>query len=308
MFVTIAICTFNRAESLRRTLNSLTVMQVPTIDLEVIVVNNNCSDHTDATIEAFSKRLPIRREFEKEPGLSNARNRAVDAAKGDYIVWTDDDVIVKPGWLAGYGEAFRRHPEAAVFGGPITPRYQTPVVSWVKEGEPVLGGPYAIRNFGDDPLPLSIADGRLPYGANFAVRTSEQRMFRYDPNLGPGPNTRRGGDEVDLIERMLRTGVFGYWVPTAQVEHYIGHDRQTIQYLVRHFADRGEAEALLQRNHNELRWFGVPRWMLRRLVEEWYRYHIHRLISPPIVWLQHLQGYAYTSGAVRHYWRSVRSG
>jgi len=45
MFVTIGICTFNRAESLRRTLNSLVAMRVPNgITWEVVVVNNNPND------------------------------------------------------------------------------------------------------------------------------------------------------------------------------------------------------------------------------------------------------------------------
>jgi glycosyltransferase involved in cell wall biosynthesis len=87
MLITVAICTLDHAESLRRTLELLTVMRLPDdLDWEVLVVNNNCSDHTDEVIKAFADRLPIRREFEPQRGLSRARNRAVDAAKGDYIV------------------------------------------------------------------------------------------------------------------------------------------------------------------------------------------------------------------------------
>ena len=49
MLITVAICTYNRAESLRRTLDSLAAMRVPeNLDWEVVVVNNNCTDHTDA--------------------------------------------------------------------------------------------------------------------------------------------------------------------------------------------------------------------------------------------------------------------
>src|SRR5436305_13472240 len=93
MFVTIAICTFNRAASLRRTLDSLAAMRVPAdLGWEVVVVNNSCTDTTDAVIDSFVGRLPIRREFEKSAGQSHARNRAIDVAIGEYIIWTDDDV------------------------------------------------------------------------------------------------------------------------------------------------------------------------------------------------------------------------
>ena len=182
MQVTVAICTLNRAESLRRTLDSLAAMRVPNdFDWEVVVVNNNCTDHTDEIIAAFAGRLPVRREFEAQRGLSRARNRAVDVAKGDYFVWTDDDVMVDPGWLTAYTEAFRRWPEAAVFGGPIIARYETPVAKWLAESEALLFGVFAIRDFGSESLPLCVSEQRIPLGANFALRAAEQRAFRYDP-------------------------------------------------------------------------------------------------------------------------------
>lgn len=87
MLGTIAICTLNHAESLRRTLQSFVAMQLPgDLTWEILVVNNNCTDHTDEVISAFAEELPIRREFELHHGLSRARNRAVEVAQGDYRV------------------------------------------------------------------------------------------------------------------------------------------------------------------------------------------------------------------------------
>src|SRR6516165_2736912 len=124
MFVTVAICTRNRAGSLRRTLESLAALQIPgDLTWEIVIVHNS-TDHTDDVINKYLERLPVRRVLETRAGLSNARNQAVDTAKGEYIVWTDDDVIVDPGWLSAYAAAFRRWPEAAVFGGRIKPRYE----------------------------------------------------------------------------------------------------------------------------------------------------------------------------------------
>src|SRR5690349_9645801 len=170
MLITIAICTFNRAESLHRTLRSLAALRIPQhVDWEIIIVNNNCSDHTDEVITFFSDRLPIRREFESRRGLSWARNRAVSAAEGKYIVWTDDDVVVDPDWIAAYSEAFHRWPSAAVFAGPIVPRYVEPVPKWIIDGEAVLGHTvFAGCNFGDSVITLSV--NRIPWGPNFALR------------------------------------------------------------------------------------------------------------------------------------------
>ena len=98
--LTIAICTWNRAKSLRTTLLSLQQLIVPSSsDWEILIVDNNCSDDTSNVIDQFVDLLPIRLVHETRQGLSHARNCAVGAAKGDYILWTDDDVIVDPYWL-----------------------------------------------------------------------------------------------------------------------------------------------------------------------------------------------------------------
>jgi glucosyl-dolichyl phosphate glucuronosyltransferase len=308
MLITAAICTLNRAESLRRTLKSLATMQIPDgLDWELVIVNNNCNDHTDDVIKSFAERLPIRREFQAEHGLSRARNCAVDVAKGDYIIWTDDDVLVSPGWLAAYAEAFRRWPEAAVFGGPVTARYDPPVPKWIVECGAQLTGPYATRAFGDEEQPLSIAAGRLPFGPSYALRAVEQRAFRYDPNLGPLPGRYRPHDETDVIERILRSGATGYTVPKAHIAHCIGRDRQTVGYIARWFAALGETDALrFPEGPRVPRWFGAPRWLWRQLFAEWVRYQVHRLISPAPVWMRHLRNYSSALGAIR-YRRSERS-
>jgi glycosyltransferase involved in cell wall biosynthesis len=305
MLITIAICTLNRAESLQRTLHSLTRLRAADVDWEVLVVNNNGTDHTDAVIASFVDRLPVRREFEPQLGLSNARNRAVASARGDYIVWTDDDVVVDPQWLAAYADAFRRWPDAAVFGGPIVPLYERPVARWVIEGEALLGGPYAIRNLGDAPVELRNDDGREPYGANYALRAIEQRAYRYNPELGVAPGRRRYGEETDIVQRILRAGGKGYWVPGARIEHCIGHDRQTIAFVARHFLGSGETMAYhLWLNGLDAPFlFGAPRWLWGQLVGGWIGYRVHSLISPAPVWLHYLSLHCRARGAIA-FWRA----
>jgi len=304
MLITVAICTLNRAESLRRTLKSLAAMQVPDdLDWEVVVVNNGCTDHTDDVIEAFADRLPIRRESVPVRGKSRACNRAVEVARGDYIIWTDDDVAVDPGWLAAYAEAFRRWPEAAVFGGKVVERFAEPLPKWLAGNDTFPG--FAARDFGNEPLPLSIVDGRLPFGPNFAVHTADQRAFPYDLKLGHAPGQRRRGEELDVIERVLRSGAPGYWVPQARVEHCATPEQQTIQYFEGFFATVGEYEEFHGGSAAGPRWFGVPRWMWRRLVERWLQYRLHRLISPASIWLPYLMTYGIIWGRIR-YWRSER--
>jgi glycosyltransferase involved in cell wall biosynthesis len=107
MHVTVAICSWNRARRLVQTLDSLTALAVPDgVDWELLVVNNNCTDDTDRVVASFTDRLPLRLLHEPTPGLSCARNRAVQHAAGEYILWTDDDVVVDSAWLTSYHRAF----------------------------------------------------------------------------------------------------------------------------------------------------------------------------------------------------------
>ena len=308
MLVTVGICTFNRAELLRRTLESLLALELPAdVNWEVVVVNNNSTDHTDAVVEEYRNRLPVRREFEPQPGKSNALNRAISAANGEYILWTDDDVVVDPNWLAAYVGAFRRRPEAALFGGPVIPKLEPPVPPWVAESLSALAGPYAARDFSDDEQPLSVAEDRVPYGANFAIRAREQRAVKYDPGLGPSPSQSRCGEEADVIIRVLGSGATGYWIPQAVANHCIGRERQTVSYIVKYSMNVGETYALISASAEATGrfWFGVPQRVWPRLLKKWVQYQVHRRISPAPIWVAHLQAYARTKGMLR-YWRSRR--
>jgi glycosyltransferase involved in cell wall biosynthesis len=309
VLITVAICTFNRAESLRRTLDSLVAMRVPSdLAWEVVIVNNNSTDHTDDVIGEYLSRLPVTREFEPQAGKCNALNRAIDIAKGDYILWIDDDVVVDSGWLAAYVEAFRRWPEAAVFGGRITPRYDAPVAKWVIECEAILVGPYAIRDFSDQIRPLSPDnEDDFPFGANWAIRAAAQRAFRYNPELGPVPNRIRNHDETDVISRVLRSGATGYWIPQAMVEHCIGRDRQTLRYIAKYYEGWGESIAFRTAAETAAAplWFGIPRRIWLRLLVWGVLCCLCRFVSPAPVWVKYLEAYSWNKGMCR-YWLKKR--
>ena len=236
-FVSVIICTRNRAASLSRTLESLSIAAAQMTDTwELIVVDNGSTDRTEHVIEDFKDKLPIRRLVETTPGLSNARNAGVSAASGEYILWTDDDVIVDAGWLAAWCKAFRSRPGDAVFGGRSRPLYEEPRQPWFEANEEHLDALLALR---DQPDWEVITKSQTPYGLNFALRGIEQRKYLYDPALGVAPGRRRGGEEAAVLNAVLDNGGTGSWVWEALVLHVIPSERQTEGYIRTYYKANG---------------------------------------------------------------------
>jgi len=228
-FVTVIICTRNRADSLGRTLDSLVrASRHVAAEWELVVVDNGSTDHTPAMVANFDGRLPIRRVPQPVAGLSNARNAGVEAASGAYILWTDDDVIVDEQWLAAWFRTFRARPGDAVFGGRTEPLYDEPHQPWFKANQQILAGLLAIRDESDW---QEVTSSRIPFGLNYAVRGAEQRSHPYDPNLGVAPGRRRGGEETAVLRAILAEGGTGSWAWDATVFHVIPAERQSLQYI-----------------------------------------------------------------------------
>jgi glycosyltransferase involved in cell wall biosynthesis len=247
--VSLIVCTRNRAERLGRMLASAAAMRRPEgVSLEVIIVDNGSKDATCEVVLGFADQLPLRRLIEETPGHSNARNRGIAEAGGRHIVWTDDDVVIDADCLVAYAQAFRRFPEAGLFGGRILPELEPPAPAWFESN--MLTWPLvsvlAHRDMGDEVSPITHDGGRTPYGANFALRAEIQRQFPYDPNLGLSPGRKRTGDESDVIYRILKAGWSGWWVPDAKVRHIIPAERQTRDYIEQYFRQVGETAAYLR--------------------------------------------------------------
>lgn len=297
MRFTVAVCTWNRAALLPQVLDRLARVQHPPGAWEVLFVNNNSTDDTERVLEAFAGRLPLRRAFEPRQGLSHARNAAVREARGDYVVWTDDDVLVDAGWLAAYARAVERHPEAAVFGGPIQPLFEGTPPAWLSAAWRDVGAAFGARALGGEPFELD-ADGELPYGANFVVRAREQRLFPYDPALGRRLEGGALGEETAVIRAILAAGGTGWWVPDASVEHWIPKGRQTTRYLRSYYALQGKTFGNHERYGGPML-LGRPLRLWGRILQTELAYARARLGGDPHRWVKPLARASFLRGSAR---------
>jgi glycosyltransferase involved in cell wall biosynthesis len=252
--ISVIVCTHSRPHALRALLETVCALDLPGgLSWEILVVDNEPAekDANEAVASSFAGRLPLRFVREPAPGLCRARNRGVREARGRHICWTDDDTLLDRSWLSAYARAFARHPEAALFGGRILPRLEPPTPGWFARGVHAWPIAYVVahRDMGDAEGPIGMEDGRLPWGANMAVRAEEQKRHLYDLELGLSPAHNRTGEETDLTWRILREGGTGWWVPDSKVDHLIPADRQTRDYIALYYERGGCTSAFLDDKH-----------------------------------------------------------
>ncbi len=300
MMLTVAICTWNRAESLRVTLDSLARAAPPSrTPWELVVIDNNSTDHTQEVTRQFAERLPIRTVLEPRAGVSNARNAAVREARGEFLLWTDDDVLVDADWMRAYERAMDRHPSAVYFGGPATPVFLENPPAWLLRHWRAIGEVYAYRDLGERETLLTASEP--PFGLNFAMRAEFMRRHPFDPHVGRNHGKRvLQGDEMVVLDAAARVGAEGYWVPDARIEHRIPPQRQTLSYVYRYYEGHGYSDTMSCPTHGHASTgHAYPLWAFRMAATEIARCLGWRVLSRDHRWLTHLRLASYRTGQAR---------
>ncbi len=218
MLISVALCTRNRAASLAITLRQYFEQRFSgDYAHELIVVDNGSNDATREVIETCAVAHPqVRYVHEAQSGLSHARNAALAAARGEIIVFTDDDVRPDPGWLDQIAAEFASSPQLGMLGGRVL----------LAHGglQKVSYQPSMERQEFAFP-----ASGSFVIGANMAFRREVfGRVGGFDTRLGAGA-WFAGAEEVDLFYRALRAGYTQRYAPNILVHH--DHDRTQIEQV-----------------------------------------------------------------------------
>ena len=241
----VVIATHNRADDLRETLISLGQLSTEA-SWEVIVVDNNCTDHTRAVVEELQPTYPttLRYLFEAEQGRSAALNTGFRAAQGEIILTTDDDVRVEPDWLDQAVAALRRF-DCAFVGGKVLPMWGGQRPFWLPETGGRLWVPIAMLDFGPEPLEFA---KRAPLGVNMALRKDVlDRAGYFDNRIGRKAGTLLGQEVREWCMRVRAAGMTGFYIPEMVIHHKVITSRLTKNYFRRSFYWRGVSRAILYR-------------------------------------------------------------
>ncbi|MBV8053727.1 MAG: glycosyltransferase family 2 protein [Deltaproteobacteria bacterium] len=253
--ITIAVPTHNRSKLLRTALASIAALHLPAgMEAECVVVDNRSTDDTHSVVAEFANHcaLPTRYVYEGGAGSSHARNRAIEEARGDFILFIDDDAVAEPDWAAEMlAEIECRQLDVAC--GMVLPRWSIAPPRW-------LGPSLYVRLAVHDPARMAVASraeremihNYFSANAGFRRRTFA-RFGNFRQDLGVIGGNPMSGEDTELFARIIAGGGAMGFAPRARVHHIIPPERMRRQYLRRKSYAFGYGSALAGgRSHNHL--------------------------------------------------------
>jgi glucosyl-dolichyl phosphate glucuronosyltransferase len=264
--ISVVLGTFNRAPSLRKTLESFSQLAVPgDLRWELLVVDNNSTDATRLVTEAFIHRLGprVRYIFEAKQGRSAALNAGIAAAEGNIVAFTDDDVLLDKHWLSNLKQTFESYDCSAV-AGRVVPRWNHPKPAWLTMEDQLAIVRFEMGNeFKEILVP--------PLGANSAFRKEvfeRHGLFRLDLGVSGSRHTITC-DDTEFGERLIQAGDKIVYCPTAIIYHPVDPKRATKRYFRSWYYYNGRSlTRTLGIPREGVSYFGVPRWLYRELIAD----------------------------------------
>ncbi len=273
------VATYDRPDGLARCLESLASQRVQR-GLEIIVVDNHPRSGSVAPVRA---RFPgVRWLSEERPGLSHARNTGIEAAHGEIVVTTDDDVIAPPDWIEMLtAPLYARETErvAAATGNCLALKIETPAEVMFEEYGGLRHGPEETafdRMWLARPSICFPQLWRIGTTANAAfsrLRVSRSRGGLFDESLGAG-SPAGAWEDLYCFYLMLRAGYRIVYVPEAEVRHAHREDEAGLMRQLCGYR-RGETAFLTLAliRHRDWRAIGqmlfwIPQWRLRVFCSE----------------------------------------
>lgn len=243
MFLTVAICTFNRAKELSRAVESVLQQDFPKDSYEILIVDNHSTDQTAELGQGLegAHRGLVRYFYQPVPGLSVSRNAAAQNAKGDIVIYLDDDAVPHPEWLLTYQNIFSAHPNCFGAGGTIRLIWENERPLWLRNEDEALYTAYDLGR-----IERRMSPPEFPRGANMAWRKNillKLGGFHPDTGYDASKNALVSNEEKYMAYLVYNRGGEIWFAPSATVDHRIDQTRATPSYFLRRVYFQGVADA-----------------------------------------------------------------
>jgi glycosyltransferase involved in cell wall biosynthesis len=221
--ISVVICTYNRADTLRRALQSLICQETDgQFSYEILVIDDGSSDGTRAVVSEIASRsqVPVRYVCEEGYGIAQARNRCVSESRGEWIAWCDDDQLAEPDWLNQLFAVACRTGADVVGSDRVLSLPDEPVVPLNRVTRVVLGESIYHRES------RLFSYQSLPTTGNMLIRRSVlDSVGSFDTSMV------YSGEDSDLARRVLAHGFTAWSAPKAVVHHLIPPSRLSAEYF-----------------------------------------------------------------------------
>lgn len=243
--ISVVVCTYNRAALLPQALRSLFVQKTKDLNYEIVVVDNNSSDDTPATVESLKSESPVPLHYYRESRQGNAyaRNAGVEQAQAPAVAFLDDDCIADENWVATIKSAFDRDPGLDFVGGKVLPVWESDPPPWLS---PSHWAPLALLDYGTEELSI---DGSRPRGlltANVAIRKEVfEQLGGFLPSLQRVKGSIGSMEDHEFLQRICRGGKRGVYLPGLITWGPVDPERMTKAYHRRWHTGHGHFYAVL---------------------------------------------------------------
>lgn len=219
MFLSLIICTRSRAPQLQKCLASVAAAARPAAEMEVVIVDNGSTDTTADVIKDFAttSELKVQTTFSETPGKGRSLNVGLGVAKGEWLLFTDDDCYVEPAYFQNFCEFVKvsaGSPEAKKI------KYGTgPILPFDKQHDPRIAT--LIIDKIELVPPQTLMPAGLVQGANmFFHKTVFATAGKFNDNMGPG--TPFVCEDIEMAARASLAGFTGARLPFFKVTHHHG--------------------------------------------------------------------------------------
>ena len=240
--ISVVIPTYNRRDVLSRTLPTIFHQDIPADKYEVVVVVDGSTDGTAAMLRGLETRCTLRVIEQANRGQAAARNAGLQAARGEIVLFLDDDILCSPSLLRDH-LASRDGVEALCVYGPVVPAAENDLPSSrarLKRSRSDEVRRHAPQT--DPPLP----DGEDAWATPnlSAPRSLLLAAGGYDERYG------RSREDLDLVLRLRKMGAQFRFQSSAVGSHLCV---KSAREMVTEAASRSRSEILLCRTHPEYR-------------------------------------------------------
>ncbi len=234
-FFSIIIPTYQRPAQLEQCLRAITRLDYPANRFEVVVVNDGSRGHPEKVVAPFAARINVTLLKADHNGPATARNIGAAGAKGEFLVFTDDDCLPLPNWLQSFSKCFSEAPDGLIGGRTLNSLPDNP---YSTAGQLLCDYLYAAYN-------ADCQNARFLTSNNLGLKRQHfTRIGGFDANF-----RWAGGEDREFSRRWRHHGRRIIYAPEAAILH---HHALTFNTFFRQHFIYGRGAFLFHRKQKDL--------------------------------------------------------